>query len=943
MFDQASPWLSFGYSDKKKPQLKVDNLALDHQHNRQNDHKTLGSAVMGPNRRHEKQKRRVMEAVHKRMLERRVTTQREFLQGFHHEYIESVISQEPSNETYLHKFFNSQGDESGFISDEGTFSVKSDKRNYQRRVNTRTRPRPQSAPFARQNHSMKETMFDAAILPINSGESTAAGDHKRPASAQVYRRNSRAGCEHCPVDCRPLSSSSHRPTSSTGLQVTNGPSHFHYYHYNRYLRYQRPKSAIAMRREYLESTKRNKPEVSPRFTNIVRSCKVYDKPISTEHKLPASAATVKEAWTEPEPEVPHVRNMESIATLHEDIPATEVSDEPIELVDEIIQVHEDDELDAGVRLQAEVSYQLATDDEGENIKVENEEIPRAPTPTPIQSRPETPEIEEQDLLPVPPIIYQSTDLLSGRTNAAYTTVEMDGSEESVDFGGIRVEIRTPEPLPVKRVPVPTVQKVDIVGPREELVLSPDIPEIVDPIVTDEEIEEDNIDDDEVIKVEIDKSPVSILKHDDNHARDKSPPRVTFLVPNDVITEHSDITPQNDVIKVEDPPVKVAVEKPDVSNTEDIPEVYTIKLIEPPGPTKVDTELIFKETKHEIKLPHPTIFLFTCCSENLFVSFYLNFLVCLLKSPPTSSPTAPSPTPPAPPLYEEPTDEDVRKLLLPPDLSEFKVPSDLTYSAPAKKKSRKSLSPGRKKKKKKKTREKKEVPKKESEPLFEYDPNAPDPVEEARREIMNRRADNSDLAAAVVSMKLFDEQCKEKIKNQPWLFGRMALSRNICRFWIPIDVRELEGLSPAQYLSKYCVITKRRFKLYSQAFERQLQKRKTKDTSVEVKTTLDIKECERALRDVHSNCINDEQVSHVRDLVCINNKDTKGNVARINSALFCQVCALTERLFYSHFVTEDNDDETSQKQRIEDADFDGLEWKLRGVAITKELRRLLFNL
>nr|XP_018667319.1 uncharacterized protein LOC100186521 [Ciona intestinalis] len=901
MFDQASPWLSFGYSDKKKPQLKVDNLALDHQHNRQNDHKTLGPTLMGPNKRQEKQKRRVMEAVHKRMLERRVTTQREFLQGFNHEYIESIISQEPSNELYLHKFFNSQGDESGFVSDEGTFSVKSDKRNYQRRVTPRTRPRPQSAPFARRNHLMKETKFDAAIIPISSGESTAAGDHMRPASAQVYRRNSRAGCEHCPVDCRPLSSSSHRPTSSTGLQVTNGPSHFHYYHYNRYLRYQRPKSAIAMRREYLESSKRNKPEVSPRFTFIVRSCKVYDKPNSTEHKPPPTTATVKEAWTEPEPEVPHARNMVSIDTLHEDIPATEVQDEPTQLADEITQVNEDDELDAGVRLQAEVSYQLATDDEGENIKVDNAEIPRAPTPTPIQSRPESPEVEKQDLLPVPPIIYQSTDLLSGRTNAAYATVEMDGSEESVDFGGIRVEIRTPEPLPVKRVPVPTVQKVDIVGPREELVLSPDIPEIVDPIVSDEEY--GNNDDDEVIKVEIDKSPVSILKHDDNHARDKSPPRVTFLVPND---EHSDITPQHDVIKVEDPPVKVDVEKTDVSE----------KLVDPPplppGPTKVNTELVFKETKQEIK--------------------------------PTPTPPAPSPTPPAPPLYEEPNDEDVRKLLLPPDLSEFKVPSDLTYSASAKKKSRKSLSPGRKKKKKKKKRERKEVPKKEPEPLFEYDPNAPDPIEEARREIMNRRGDNTDLAAAVVSMKLFDEQCKEKIKNQPWLFGRMALSRNICRFWIPMDVRELEGLSPAQYLSKYCVITKRRFKLYSQAFDRQLQKRKSKDTSVEVKTTLDIKECERALRDVHSNCINDEQVSHVRDLVCINNKDTKGNVSRINSALFCQICALTERLFYSHFVTEDNDDEmTSQKQRIEDADFDGLEWKLRGVAITKELRRLLFNL
>uniref|UniRef100_H2ZCD5 Uncharacterized protein n=1 Tax=Ciona savignyi TaxID=51511 RepID=H2ZCD5_CIOSA len=210
--------------------------------------------------------------------------------------------------------------------------------------------------------------------------------------------------------------------------------------------------------------------------------------------------------------------------------------------------------------------------------------------------------------------------------------------------------------------------------------------------------------------------------------------------------------------------------------------------------------------------------------------------------------------------------------------------------------------------------------------------------------MNRKRENTELSSAIISMRLFDDQCKEKIKNQPWLFGRMALSRNICRFWLPIDVRDLQGLSPAQYLSKYCVITKRRYKLYAQAFERQLNKRKTKDTSIEAKTTLDIKGCDCALRDVHSNCIDDKQIALVRELVCINNDDTQCSVSRVKSSLFCQVCALTERLFYSHFVTEDGEDEmTSQKQKIEDADFDGLEWRLRNVTITDELRRLLFSL
>nr|CAB3263008.1 uncharacterized protein LOC100186521 [Phallusia mammillata] len=310
----------------------------------------------------------------------------------------------------------------------------------------------------------------------------------------------------------------------------------------------------------------------------------------------------------------------------------------------------------------------------------------------------------------------------------------------------------------------------------------------------------------------------------------------------------------------------------------------------------------------------------------------------------------TPSEPPPPVinklfYEEPKDEDLRQLLSPPDLEDFDVPERLSNTSVTSVKKKKSKSGLKGKKKKKKGGKKKKTPTKETstspvESLFSYDPNAPDPIDMARQKVANRRRDNSELNSVMTTMKTFDD----KMKNQPWLFGRMALSKQICRFWLPMDLRDLEGINPSQYLSQYCSVCKRRVKFYSQAFDRQLSRRKSKDTSPETKSTLDIKESEKAILDVHAGCINSEQLAYLCDLVCLSKKDGPQSVSRLNCKLFCSICALTERLFYSNFVTEDAiESDNSQRQRIEAADFDGLEWRLRNVKVTPELHRLLFLL
>uniref|UniRef100_H2ZCE1 Uncharacterized protein n=1 Tax=Ciona savignyi TaxID=51511 RepID=H2ZCE1_CIOSA len=442
MFDQSSPWLSFGFKDNKPALFKYKNFSLDHQHTQQKNHKTMGQTLIAPNPRREKQRHRVNEAMHKRMLERRARIQRDLLQGFSPEYIDSIIGQEPTH-NYYHHYVNNQGEDIGSISDLGSFSTQSEKTVQRKFLTTRTRPK--SASFVRRNPLIKKEMLDAAILPTSYADETniIVGDRRRPASAQVTRKT-RAGCEYCPVDCRPLSSSSHKPTSSTGLQATNGPAHFHYFHYNRYMRFQRPKSAIATRREYLESTNRHKPEESPRFTNIVKSCTVHKKEASLEQKPQSPRTKVKVAWVEDEPMI--LDNSNVVITPPEPTDKTiEQSDGFVQAADQSTQVvadDEDSELNAGVRFQAEVTYQQATDDHIDTFEEELDfdarkdilGLPRAPTPTPVSSRAQSPEAKQEgeQELPKPPVIYQSTDILTGRSNSVHE-VDMEVAGEDVDF------------------------------------------------------------------------------------------------------------------------------------------------------------------------------------------------------------------------------------------------------------------------------------------------------------------------------------------------------------------------------------------------------------------------------------------------------------------------------------------------------------------------------
>ncbi|XP_066303263.1 muscle M-line assembly protein unc-89-like [Branchiostoma lanceolatum] len=190
----------------------------------------------------------------------------------------------------------------------------------------------------------------------------------------------------------------------------------------------------------------------------------------------------------------------------------------------------------------------------------------------------------------------------------------------------------------------------------------------------------------------------------------------------------------------------------------------------------------------------------------------------------------------------------------------------------------------------------------------------------RKNLLENKAENDAIVAEVQEFEV------KRPKQQAWLQGRLALSRQISRFELPMDMRLLEGMSPIEYLSNYCIVSKRRQNLYKQSFSKADRDRDG---------VINVKELDKALKQIHVDGVTTEQVQKILDVIQATD-DTK-----FDAKLFTAVCALAERMLYTYFVTEDTDDIMySQKERVEDADFCALEWKLHGVKVNPPIRKLL---
>ncbi|XP_062409329.1 uncharacterized protein LOC134100242 isoform X2 [Sardina pilchardus] len=176
-------------------------------------------------------------------------------------------------------------------------------------------------------------------------------------------------------------------------------------------------------------------------------------------------------------------------------------------------------------------------------------------------------------------------------------------------------------------------------------------------------------------------------------------------------------------------------------------------------------------------------------------------------------------------------------------------------------------------------------------------------------------------------QLFERQ-KAYAKHQS-IKIRTCLSKGICRFELPMDLQELEVLSPKTYLRKYCCVCQRRRNAYLKVF--------TKFDSKQ-KMVLSFKDMEHALKDLYLGSIDSEQFQRLMDLCDVNIQ------TEIDCELFCSICALSERMLYADFAMDDMEEaETRQKELLEEADFCRLLAKLHGYNITSALTRLLLEL
>ena len=182
--------------------------------------------------------------------------------------------------------------------------------------------------------------------------------------------------------------------------------------------------------------------------------------------------------------------------------------------------------------------------------------------------------------------------------------------------------------------------------------------------------------------------------------------------------------------------------------------------------------------------------------------------------------------------------------------------------------------------------------------------------------------------ALKVMGSLEEEESKRVKSdsgKAWLQGPHSLSRRSCRFELPMDMLDLELLSPLQYVSQFCRVHGRRRTLFRHYFTKNDRDR---DGSINKR------ELQNALRDLYAQSINTEQVNAILDLL-----DIDKSVRTFDLDVFTAVAAFSERYLY-HCYSLAVQDQSERRMVLEETDFCALRWKLEGCKISEKLRNLL---
>ncbi|XP_028400854.1 uncharacterized protein LOC114523978 isoform X2 [Dendronephthya gigantea] len=201
----------------------------------------------------------------------------------------------------------------------------------------------------------------------------------------------------------------------------------------------------------------------------------------------------------------------------------------------------------------------------------------------------------------------------------------------------------------------------------------------------------------------------------------------------------------------------------------------------------------------------------------------------------------------------------------------------------------------------------------------------------KKDSENSEGDDTILCAesALLMEQILEQEKRLREGMKPWLKGRLALSQQNSRFEIPMDVRLLETMTPMEYLTKYCIISKRRKALYKHVFQKVDKNRDG---------LISFTELETGLKDVHTGILDSEHVENIVELVLI---DREGE---FNIKQFSAVAAFSERITCKdQLPVELLNSFDGQKEIIESADFFALSWKLDGIKVNPDVKKILDSL
>ncbi|XP_065181149.1 uncharacterized protein LOC135811833 [Sycon ciliatum] len=165
----------------------------------------------------------------------------------------------------------------------------------------------------------------------------------------------------------------------------------------------------------------------------------------------------------------------------------------------------------------------------------------------------------------------------------------------------------------------------------------------------------------------------------------------------------------------------------------------------------------------------------------------------------------------------------------------------------------------------------------------------------------------------------EDSDSERVFDKKDVFAPSILA---CRFELPISFEMLAGISPKEYLLKYCIILPRRIKWYDQAFFTIDKLRKG---------SLSLKEARMALSQVHVDALHNSDLDRVMELVDL----PKDFV--VDRKLFHGIAALSERVLC--IKLRDQGTVVVERELVEKVDFNCIDFKLEGVKVSKGLRAL----